>query len=178
MTDTTTIISELLRKTVAAYTHNPDLIEVGAQGLGQIIILNLQAEKSDHRKLVGKGGRAIRALKEMFTAIGKAQGLEIRIELLEPKDITREPTAGPFDQALEWPGKDATVEVIAELVAPVAGEFPHVTAKNSKGATAFSILVPAAAYGEVSAALAALRVIVELVGNKNRRLLAVEATAA
>lgn len=160
-------IKELILKTVNAYTYNPKSLDVDTYTpTPDILIVQLRTEKSDHRKLIGKFGVSVKALKGLFEAIGKRVGVGVDLRIREPYDYAEEPPKTDFDTSDTFDARKPQA-LIETLVYNLTGNRVWVETRNSNGRTEF--VLPSSGVGLSDEDKANLRVIVELIGNRNRR---------
>lgn len=169
-------IRELLLQIVRSYTNNHDHLICEAflpDPQNRILVLVIQAEQMDFKKLVGSQGRNARALSSLMREIGKGLDLTIETRIKSPVGYVPETTETlPFDESSEFDGKPiaSLISVVVSLMtnAPCAVKYV-----NMAGMTVFLCESPDAPSEHQRETI---RQLFMLPGNKVRRQFTVEFT--
>jgi predicted RNA-binding protein YlqC (UPF0109 family) len=77
-------IVSLLEDTLCLLVNHPDDLRVVAHNSGALLIVEINASSEDIGQIVGKSGKNIRAIREVFMALATRAGLRIFIEVNDP----------------------------------------------------------------------------------------------
>lgn len=86
-------VINLLRDLVLSYTRHHEYVKTEGRDMGSAIVLAVKANRDDHPKLVGTGGKHIWALQTIFAAIGAKMRRRINLTLLDPTEGEKGPPA-------------------------------------------------------------------------------------
>jgi predicted RNA-binding protein YlqC (UPF0109 family) len=78
--------SELLREMAMALVTKPDRVRVRAerQTTPPSLLLRLRVDKTDTHRIIGRSGRVLSAVRNVFSAIGRIDGRSVTIQLDDP----------------------------------------------------------------------------------------------
>ncbi|MCX6995485.1 MAG: KH domain-containing protein [Chlamydiae bacterium] len=93
-------MKEFVEYIVKNLVDNPQDINVGSFEGERGMIIEIRVPKKDIGKVVGRQGNTIKALRTIVTAISARLGKHVRLELIEPDVITKNPPAEVSQESL------------------------------------------------------------------------------
>ena len=80
-------MKEMLETIIKNLVANPDQVTITETEKDNVITFNVQVEKSDMGKVIGKQGRIAKAIRIVSKAIATKENKKINIEFVEDFDI-------------------------------------------------------------------------------------------
>jgi predicted RNA-binding protein YlqC (UPF0109 family) len=150
------LLRGLLQNVISMYVQHTDLLEVEmiqpAEGL---IIFVLRVETTDHPKVLGKHGQALRSLETLFRAVGDACGVKISLRLLNPKNTRSGISPPPRDESDNFDSR--WIKGILNALLTLLCQSPiEVESCDLPSITTFSAVLPTPISEGTTAALATL----------------------
>ena len=65
----------------------PDKVVINEIGGTQTLIIELQVEKSDIGKIIGKKGKTINAIRTLLMSVASRNGIRVNLEILEENGV-------------------------------------------------------------------------------------------
>lgn len=165
-------LCSLLRTVIGHYVLRPENLRIDAfLPSSDLIIFQLQTDGNDHRRVLGKRGATLRALQQVFRAIGEGIGKAIDIRLQPSAGLVEDPLPEPWQESAEFPGGEPIAKTISSILSLICGQEVKVEMRHAVGLTAFLARIPVPIEmltGE------ALHVLIDCFGGKARRKLYLE----
>jgi len=76
-------MKEFVGYIVKNLVDNPDKVKINEIGGTQTLILELQVDKSDIGKIIGKRGKTINAIRTLLMSVASRNGIRVNLEILE-----------------------------------------------------------------------------------------------
>ena len=73
----------LLKNVISLIIDNPNNLEIKETSGERIVILSIYVPKEERGKIIGKGGATIRAIRQIFSVLGKKEGKRVEVEIIE-----------------------------------------------------------------------------------------------
>ena len=83
-------MKEFVEYVVKNLVDNPDKVQVNVLEGSHTLIIELQAEKSDIGKIIGKKGKTINAIRNLLTSVASRNGIRVNLEIIEDKKTSEE----------------------------------------------------------------------------------------
>lgn len=106
MTERSGQIADYVQYVVEQLVENSDAVNVSEQMEGDELFVDIEVERADRGRVIGKNGRLIRSLRVVVRAAAGRDGTTAMVELVEDDDESEAPAAGDGD-ATEAGGADA-----------------------------------------------------------------------
>ncbi len=82
MTDARATTEELVRYLVESLVEKPEAVEITSLAEGSSLRLEVALDSEDVGKVIGRGGRIIKAVRTLARAAGSVDGLHVDVEVL------------------------------------------------------------------------------------------------
>jgi predicted RNA-binding protein YlqC (UPF0109 family) len=76
-------VKEVLEYIARSLVDDPDAVRVTEEETGDTIVLRLSVAPEDMGKVIGRGGRTARAIRDVVRAAGTRSGLTTVVEIVE-----------------------------------------------------------------------------------------------
>lgn len=113
MTERSGQIADYVQYVVEQLVENSDAVNVSEQVEGDELFVDIEVERGDRGRVIGKNGRLIRSLRVVVRAAAGRDGTTALVELVEDDEESPAPAAGEGD-ATEAGSVDAGDEAAAE----------------------------------------------------------------
>lgn len=68
---------------------NPDQVKITEIGGTQTLIIELQVQKADIGKIIGKRGKTINAIRTLLMSVASRNGIRVNLEILEEGETSQ-----------------------------------------------------------------------------------------
>ena len=78
-------MKEFVEYIVKNLVDNPDQVRITEVSGSHTLIIELDVDKSDIGKIIGKKGKTINAIRTLLMSVASRNGIRVSLEILEPK---------------------------------------------------------------------------------------------